>query len=173
MIGSSLVFFPSAYYLIQSRPETSHGHGHEHGDGDDHGNHGAEEHDGQDQGEQPAGEEQETGDGDEQSADESEKSEEKPDDSGSDTGQQETPSTSDDESSKNVAHVTDSGKDVEGVQFKGATSGGTREGEQGDTRKHIPDAKGGNKKRIESDYGHRLGVAVGENPEPDKVSFFQ
>ena len=83
---------------------------------------------------------------------------------GSDGQQKETPVTSDDEESQGAAHVTDSGENVEGVQFKGATSGGTRDGEQGDTRKHIPDAKGGNKKRIESDYGKRQGVA-GEDHE--------
>ena len=52
----------------------------------------------------------------------------------------------------------DSGSKVEGVQFKGAT----REGGKGDTRKHIPDAKGGAKKRIESDQGNRQGVISDE-----------
>ena len=47
---------------------------------------------------------------------------------------------------------------MEGVQFKGAT----KDGAAGDTRKHIPDAKGGNKKRIESDYGVRQGAADDE-----------
>ena len=54
---------------------------------------------------------------------------------------------------------------MEGVQFKGATSGGTREGEQGDTRKLIPDAKGVNKRRIESHYGGKEGEA--QEPEQD------
>lgn len=96
------------------------------------------------------------------------------DDSNSQNGeekQDETPETSDDEEPQNTAHETDSGENVEGVQFKGSTSGGSREKEQGDTRKHIPDAKGGNKKRIESDYGKRLGVAADDNSgtETEKV----
>ena len=82
--------------------------------------------------------------------------------------QNETPDTSDDEESQNTAHVTDSGENVEGVQFKGATSGASMEGETGDTRKHIPDAKGGNKKRIESDYGKTQGVAADDNLDKDE-----
>ena len=81
--------------------------------------------------------------------------------------QQDTPDTSDDESSMNTAHETDSGGDVEGVQFKG--------GPIGDTRKHIPDVKGGNKKRIESDAGKRQGVGDNEDApgsKKDKVSSF-
>ena len=92
-----------------------------------------------------------------------EQSGEQSEESDNEAGEQEaTPEMSEDEDSQNVAHETDSGKDVEGVQFKGATSGG------GDTRKHIPDAKGGNKKRIESDYGIRQGVAVEDNVERDE-----
>lgn len=60
------------------------------------------------------------------------------------------------------AHEVESGGDVDGVRFKGATSGGNGEGEdgqpiQGDVRKHIPDAKGGAKKRISSEYGKSQG----------------
>lgn len=82
--------------------------------------------------------------------------------------QNETPDTSDDEESQNTAHVTNSGRDVEGVRFKGATSGASMEGETGDTRKHIPDAKGGNKKRIESDYGKTQGVVADGDLEKDE-----
>ncbi|KAI9810542.1 MAG: hypothetical protein M1827_006215 [Pycnora praestabilis] len=87
------------------------------------------------------------------------------DDSGSDDGDNaHTPDTAGAEDLKKTskndeAHVTEKGGNVEGVRFKGATSGGTEEGEQGDTRKHIPDAKGGAKKRIESHYGNRQGVS--------------
>jgi len=49
-----------------------------------------------------------------------------------------------------------------GVQFKGRTNQG-EDNKADDTRKRIPDAKGGNKKRIESSYGNELGKA--ENPE--------
>ncbi len=62
----------------------------------------------------------------------------------------------------NVPHETESGGDVEGVQFKGAT----KDGAKGDTRKHLPDSKGGTKKRIESDYGVRQGTSD-EQPERD------
>lgn len=96
---------------------------------------------------------------DEEEGADSEKSE---DSDGGEGEQQDTPDTSDDESSKNEAHETGPGGDVEGVQFKGAT----KDGATGDTRKHIPDAKGGNKKRIESDAGMRQGVADDE-PERD------
>lgn len=79
----------------------------------------------------------------------------------SDSGEgehQDTPDTSDDESSIDKEHRTGPGGNVEGVQFKGAT----KDGQMGDVRKHIPDAKGGNKKRIESDAGIRQGVADNE-----------
>ena len=110
------------------------------------------------------GEGAEQGGGTEGAEEGKEESEDKSDDQSSSSDsegedQKETPDTSDDEQPENVAHKTDSGANVEGVQFKGATSGGSREGEQGDTRLHIPDAKGGNKKRISSDYGNRQGVA--------------
>lgn len=74
-----------------------------------------------------------------------------------------SPETAGGEDPKAGAHEVESGSNVEGVRFKGATSGGTREGEQGDTRKHIPDAKGFNKKRIESDYGKEQGQLEGED----------
>ena len=59
--------------------------------------------------------------------------------------------------------VTESGNNVEGVRFKGATTSGP----QGDTRKHVPDSKGGAKKRIESDYGNKLGEMPGEEQIAD------
>ena len=98
---------------------------------------------------------EEDGKGDQKDGGDSERSEES---DGGDDKQQDTPDTSDDESSKTEAHETGPGRDVEGVQFKGATKGGAT----GDTRKSIPDAKGGNKKRIESDAGMRQGVSDDE-----------
>ena len=174
-ITSAVVTIPAAVYLLQSSPENGHGHSHEdEGHGEEHkGEHDEEESEVGATGatipdlrkstsEDGEGKEGEAGEDGGENANESE-SEEKPegqsDGSGSEGEPQvNTPDTSDDERDQNVAHETDSGGNVEGVQFKGATSGGTREREQGDTRKHIPDAKGGNKKRIESDYGNRLGV---------------
>lgn len=120
-----------------------------------------------------SGEEGEEGEGEPSQDQGEEKSEDASDDAGSESDgekQDETPDTSDDEQLQNTAHETDSGKNVEGVQFKGPTSGGTEEGEQGDTRKHIPDAKGGSKKRIESDYGNRLGAAGDDESKNDDDS---
>jgi len=174
-------------YLLQPSPDSGHGHGH---DADE--QHEDESREEQDEEEAQAGESSdqpapnsEPGDivpdllksssqkaedadkeGDEQGGEE--KAEDQSDDSGSEgEDQQDTPDTSDDEQTKNVAHETDSGGTVEGVQFKGASSA-TEDGEQSDTRKHIPDAKGGNKKRIESHYGKRQGVAGDDNLEPDE-----
>ena len=187
-ITSAAVTIPAAVYLLQSSPETGHGHGHEdegHGEED-----GGEHNEGESEAgatgttipdlrkstsEDGEGEGGEAGEDGDEDANESE-SEEKPDGRSDGSGsegepQVNTPDTSDDEQDKNVAHETDSGGNVEGVQFKGATSGGTREREQGDTRKHIPDAKGGNKKRIESDYGNRQGVVKEDESDntADKV----
>ena len=175
-------------YLLQPSPDSGHGHGHDAGEP-----HGDESREEQDEEAAQAGEssdkpapDREPGDivpdlrrasrkGGENAGKEEdekggeEKAEDQSEDSGSDgEDQQDTPDTSDDEQPKNVAHETENGGSVEGVKFKGATSGGTRDGEQGDTRKHIPDAKGGNKKRIESHYGKRQGVAGDDNLEPDE-----
>ncbi|MCJ1259658.1 hypothetical protein MMC24_007497 [Lignoscripta atroalba] len=176
IIGATAVTVPSCAYLLQPNPNKGHGHGH---DGEGHGEHGEHEEgeegendEGQEEHEESSPDDQETGDGaegkegeesSEGAADQSEsgggQDPEKSDDSDSDGGeQQDTPDTSDDEGEANVPHEKEGGGDVKGVQFKGATSGGTKDGEQGDTRKHIPDAKGANKKRIESDYGLRQGV---------------
>ena len=157
MIGAIAVTVPSCVYLLQPKPNKSHDHGH----GDEH-----EEH--EEQEEATKEEEAEPGSSDDGKSEEvpetaSDKEEsssgqgtEKSDSDGEE--QDSTPDTSDDEGEINVAHEKEGGGNVEGVQFKGATSGGTEEGEQGDTRKHIPDAKGANKKRIESDYGNRQGI---------------
>ena len=154
-IASLAVTLPSIYYLIQPQIERKQ-HPEKHGHG---GHEGHDEH-----GEEGEGDE-EGGSREEGEGGEGEPSEGKSDDSGSDDTGKDTPDTSDDEGSENTTHEKEGGQDVEGVQFKGATSGGTKDGEQGDTRKHIPDAKGFNKKRIESDYGGKEGEA--QNPEQD------
>ena len=161
-ITSLAVTIPSVYYLLQPQIERyqhpeKHGHG-GHGEHDGHGEEGDKE-DSSSEGEESGGQDsEEQGEG-------GEKDEGQSDDSGSDGEEKDTPDTSDDEGSENTIHEKEGGQDVEGVQFKGATSRGTKEGEQGDTRKHIPDAKGFNKKRIESDYGGKEGEA--QNPEQD------
>ena len=168
-LGAAIVTIPSTWYLMQpqierwNRPKGS-GHGHGHGDeGEGHEEHG-EESEGGDEGEgQESGEDK----GGDESGEKSGEDGEKSDDSDSEGGEQDTPDTSDDEEGlKDEAKVVDSGKNVPGVQFKGATSGGTKDNnEQGDTRKRIPDAKGGYKKKIESDYAKVQGQA--NKPEED------
>ncbi|KAL8717567.1 MAG: hypothetical protein Q9225_005199 [Loekoesia sp. 1 TL-2023] len=180
-IGAAVVTIPSVIYLLQPDPNKDHGHGHDEGEHKDH--------EDADDGEEKTGEGEDSetqrpeggaeggeqaSDGDSDSSEDGDKStsagpEEppRPDHTVYDAGQG-TPETSSDEDPKAGAHEVDSGGNVEGVRFKGATSGGTREGEQGDTRKHIPDAKGGNKKRIESDYGKPQGVFQGEDKDASK-----
>ncbi|KAL8857516.1 MAG: hypothetical protein Q9178_005844 [Gyalolechia marmorata] len=178
-IGAALVTIPSVGYLIQPQLKRRSGHGHDEGG---HGGHGEEDaHGGADEGhgnteegeesetEKPEGGE-EASDGDSSSEDASEEKSSssgiddrlRPDHSVLDAGQG-SPETSGGKDPKAGAHEVDSGSNVEGVRFKGATSGGTREGEQGDTRKHIPDAKGFNKLRIESDYGKEQGKLEDED----------
>ena len=86
-------------------------------------------------------------------------------DSESESGK-DTPETSDDEDKGDYPQELSGGGNVEGVQFKGS-SNTTEAGEQSDTRKRIPDAKGGFKKRIESHYGQRQGVAEDEAQDPE------
>lgn len=187
-----MVTIPSVGYLIQPQLNKSSGHGHDEGG---HGDHGEKE------GHEGAGEGEERSEGDEDSeAEKPEGGEDASDgeskgEDGSEDGSEDhsagsgsddrprtdqsvqdagqgSPETSGGEDPKAGAYEVDSGSNVEGVQFKGATSGGTREGEQGDTRKHIPDAKGFNKKRIESDYGKEQGRLEGEDSGgSDKVLF--
>lgn len=180
-LTSLVVTVPSVWYLAQPQIERlsgkkgGHGgHGHE---GEEHEEHdeGSEggEGDGEDSGEkggEEGGEEGPEGEDSEKEAKGEEASQEDKeggDSSDSEGGQQDTPDTSDDEGSENIAHEKEGGQDTEGVQFKGATSGGTKDGEQGDTRKHIPDSKGFNKKRIESHYGGQKGQATTSEQSSD------
>ena len=183
-IGSFTVTAPAIYYLIANAPEPIGDHDHEHIGGE----HKDGEHEEEGGSEESAdasadGSGETTGEESAENADEaggsSEGSEAKSEDEGSksqndnasegasedsgESSEQDTPDASVDEESKDTAKVVDSGSEVEGVQFKGAT----RHGEVGDTRKHIPDSKGGAKKRIESDYGKRQGEKEDEEPNPD------
>lgn len=166
---------PACWYLAQPQIERIRnggkghgGHGHEGGGHDEHVEESEGGENGGEEGGEKGGEEggEEDGSAQEQDSGQDAESEEgskegkdgdESENSGSEGGKQDTPDTSDDEGSENVAHEKEGGSNVEGVQFKGATSGGSKEGEQGDTRKHIPDAKGFNKKRIESDYAIKSG----------------
>ena len=177
-ITSVTITAPCLYYLLQPGPEKSHEHGHEHGEEvhKEHDRHSQEAEEGEE-----AGIEGNDGDGVTGSNDqdaEGEKSDEsaggtggdKSEDSESEGGdQQATPDTSEDEGSENVAHEKGKGGgDVDGVQFKGATNAGDENNEQTDTRKHIPDAKGYNKLRIESDYGNKQGESDEEDGTRDE-----
>lgn len=163
-ITSAVVTAPCIWYLWPpSKKKNEHGHGH-----DEHKGHGEDGEASGDEGREHSSEAEEAGEGDKtrQGEKEDEKSE-----SESEEGQQDTPETSEDESG-DAPHEKEGGGNVEGVQFKGATKGGTEEGEQGDTRKHIPDAKGGSKKRIDSDYGIVQGAAQDDDAtvqKPDDV----
>ena len=182
MIGAAVVTIPSCAYLLQPDPNKGHGHGHGHEKGEH------AEHEGDVKGEDEAGvaPESETGqaDGEEEGTDQSpdnasqgEGANEgasddrpRPDHSVQDAGQGQ-PDKSSDEDPKAGAYEVDSGNDVDGVRFKGSTSGGTEEGVQGDTRKYIPDAKGGYKHRIESHYAKEQGVLGEDDPgNEDQVS---
>lgn len=163
-ITSVAITLPCIWYLW---PPSKKGHGHEHGHGhDDHINHKDDEEssDGADNAENTesieAAEEERA---DKQPETDSVKSS----DSDNQEGEQDTPDTSDDESDT-ILHEKEDGNEAQGVTFKGPT----KNAPPGDTRKHIPDAKGANKKRIESDYGGRQGVAEGDDvtvQEPGNV----
>lgn len=145
--GAVAVTVPTCWFLISNKPESSHGHG---GHGDSHGAH-AEEHEEEEQKseEEEKPEEKE----DDKPAESEEKPEEKEEpkksdesDSDDETKDQDTPATSDDES---VVGETD--KNV---------------------RKSVPDAKGGNKARLESKAAVKQGEdnSEGKEGEPsDKV----
>ena len=155
-VGATVATSTGLYYLLPpqierwNRPKGS-GHG-----GHGHGEHGEESEVGEEESVEKSGDE--GAEGEDESKEGGDKSEQS-DDSGSEGGEDGTPDTSDDEEK-----VVDSGKDVEGVQFKGPSNAGPNK-QQSDTRKHVPDAKGGAKKRIDSHYGQRQGVA--EDSEQD------
>ena len=166
-ITSTVVTIPCLWYLIQPQLHKSeHGGGHGHGEHETH-EEGSEEHE-EAKGKESDGEHEEgSGEDEGKTEPEGEGGSEDGDSSGSSSeGGQDTPESSDDENPGNTAHEKEGGGNVQGVQFKGSTSGGTKDGEQGDVRKHIPDAKGANKKRIESEYGNQLGEAEKEGQDP-------
>lgn len=162
LISAIVVTVPTCALLLQPNPDKGHEHhdpehegrGHQaHVDDDEASEDGD---DSQHEADENGGEKDETQSSDDESG--SEKEEGKSDESrGEGEEQQDTPDTSEDEEPENETQLKDGGGEVEGVQFKGAT----KEGSPGDTRKSYPDAKGGNKKRIESDYGKKQA----EDPE--------
>ena len=189
-----MVTIPSLWYLSQPQIERftgkGKGHGHEGGEHEEHdeeGKHGGadeeggdnEADEGKEEGQGGAGEEGgEGGEGGgdaesgeelkqpEEGSGEGEQDQEKSDDDDNGPGETRTVPASPNDKRADSKTQVDSGNEVEGVQFKGATTG--PEKGQTDNRFKIPDAKGGNKKRIVSDYGQRQGQAA--NPEEDPGS---
>ncbi|MCJ1388151.1 hypothetical protein MMC18_000996 [Xylographa bjoerkii] len=181
LAGAIAVTVPSCWYLLQEGPaKPSH---HEPGNDDSHedfeaARKGTESGDSE---EDDAGDGEKAEDGGEKSENDGENSEDaekvksdsndeddvKSDDSppsGTEGEKQGSPDPSGNQDPENTAHETEAGDDVEGVRGKGAT----KDGPAGDTRKHIPDSKGYNKKRIESDYGHTQSPDRSEETEPDQ-----
>ena len=162
-ITSVAITLPCVWYLWPpSKKSHEHGHGNGHGH-DEHISHkdAEESSNGADNAEDTESTEAvEKGRVDKQPETDSVKS----DDSGNKEVEQDTP----EDESDTILHEKEDGTEDQGVAFKGPT----KNTPPGDTRKHIPDAKGANKKRIESDYGKRQGVAEGDDAtvqEPGNV----
>ncbi|KAI9713068.1 MAG: hypothetical protein M1820_001053 [Bogoriella megaspora] len=159
-LAATAVTVPGAWYLLQPAEGGHHGgdHGHEEGQDEKHGEEGEGEGEGESEGE---GKDtpQEEGEGEEESQEGKPKVSETEgkefNKSDTDELQRTKPADEDEGASKKDAHVVEqeSKGNAEGVQFKGKTSQGDEDNEMTDTRKHIPDAKGGAKKRIDSGYG--------------------
>lgn len=136
LVGAVVVTVPSCWYLLQSGPETGHGHG-DHGDGHgkEHGEgHGVEH------------EEKESKD-ESESSDEDKSSEKgKESDNGDENKEADTPDTSDDEGDK----------DEKDGKSKDSTSSDAPSIPKGD-KKLVPDPKGANKKRTDSEKGQKQG----------------
>ncbi|TKA64627.1 hypothetical protein B0A49_09017 [Cryomyces minteri] len=109
-------------------------------------------------------------DGKDDSKDKGEDHSEKDDDSEDKSDDKEKPQMQNDKNKSNVGpgpsqdndetktvETPENSGSVEGVRFKGSTKAGNDDNSMGDTRQHIPDAKGGAKKRINSGYGIDLG----------------
>ena len=171
---------PSCWYLLQPSPNKGHGHGHgdeEHGEHEEHEEPEVKDGEGEasEESKEPEGESEEGKKGSEEAVEDLGQGESGDEPAGENSAEEQDASSEQlpgdnlldaKKNPDNQAKVVGGGGNTEGVQFKGATSAGTGDNnEQGDTRKHIPDAKGGNKKRIESDYGIRQGV---NDDEPDK-----
>ena len=171
-VGSLVVTVPSVAYLLQPNPNKHHGHGHGEGEYGAHDDHKEGHEDGKENVDEDSSD-PEKDDGESKNEESTEQDQSQQDEDTQESTQevaQDTPNTSDDTSTEHTEEK-DGGGNVEGVQFKGATSGGSREGEQGDTRKRVPDSKGFYKKRIESDYGNRQG-ALDENESEDGDKVF-
>jgi len=140
-VGAVAITAPACWYILSNSPESSHGHG-DHGDG--HGKEHEEQHEEEEsKDEEPKEESKDEGEEKETSSDAEEKDSDKSEDSDSgDEKETDTPDTSDDEGS-------------DGSEDK-------------NTKKHIPDAKGGAKKRVESNKSIKAGENDGSQAASSK-----
>ncbi|KAI9667333.1 MAG: hypothetical protein M1821_000148 [Bathelium mastoideum] len=160
---ATAVTAPATWYLLQPGADAHHGddHGHdkeeheeEHADDAETSGEGGDEEQKSDEGAQQ---------GEEKQQDESKEAEsEDKGDAGSNEGAGE-----DGDAPKDETRVLEGeSKDLpEGVRFKGKTNQGDEDNEMTATRKSIPDAKGGTKKRLDSDYAVRQGLSKEESDE--------
>lgn len=159
-ITSVAITLPCIWYLWpQSKKSHDHGHGH-----DDYRSHKDDE-ESSDSADNAV--DTESTEAEEKADKQHETGSVRSDDSDNQEGGQDAPDTLDDESD-NTLHEKEDGSEVQDVRFKGPT----KDTPPGDIRKDIPDAKEGNKKRIESDYGKSQGVAEGDGAtvqEPGNV----
>lgn len=131
--GAVAVTVPACWYLLSNAPKPTHGHG-------DHGDSHSKEH--KDEHEEESKDESE-----EESKDESEDKEASTDAEDNDSEKSADSDSGDDE--KKEADTPDTSDD-EGAEDSEAK-------EDGNTKKHVPDAKGGAKQRIESNKAIKAG----------------
>jgi hypothetical protein len=158
--GAVAVTLPTVYFLLQNRPDTSsHGHG---AHGDSHGKEHAEEHE-EEHKEEPT----------EEPAQEESKDEEKPEFEEKPEAEEKSGEKSEEKDGSYFSGNDDRYKES-------AISGPSHDesvvsADEKNVRKSYPDAKGGNKARIESQSGMKQGLKdpVGGEDEPlDRVCFY-
>ncbi|KAG9233767.1 hypothetical protein BJ875DRAFT_463321 [Amylocarpus encephaloides] len=138
--GAVAVTVPTCWFILSQSPDESHGHNDSGAHGKGHGEHEEESKDS----EEPESEESE--------AKEESKDAEDSDDSDSSEKGQGTPDTSDDEGGQAREKVL------------------AKDDDTNNTRKHVPDAKGGVKLRIESEKGQKAGEVGGQGATSGKHS---
>ena len=184
-ITSLVIFLPSLWYLAQpqlNKQKHGGGHGHNDHESQEEGEHGSTaQGEGDEKSEEPEsdqqGEEKAEGSEAESQGDDNEgkdgDSGQGGDDSGaedssqdSNDGGENTPDTSADEGSDDGSGKSKMRQMGEQVRFKGPTKA-TEKGEQEHEVVKYPDAKGGNKRRLQSQYGIKLGEASEEDQGGD------
>lgn len=161
-LGAVAVTVPSCWYLLQNGPEKSHGHG-------DHGDAHGKEH-GDDHEEEESQDESKDEDKDSKKSDDS--------DSGDEGKDADTPDTSDDEGEKDDKSKDSKAGDGKPKEDKtkdnAKSKDGNSENNKSDTpkapsgdKKTIPDSKGANKIRTDSEKGQKQGK-LEETTEKDR-----